>query len=72
MTDLVPLLLAGSPWAILAAVFLFMLRQVIKDRDWYRDRYEENNRALRLSVEELENRPRPDGPTPLRVVRNGE
>lgn len=66
MTDLVPLLLAGSPWAILAGVFLFLLRQVIKDRDWYRDRYEENNKALRLSVEELENRPK------LRVVRNGE
>lgn len=66
MSELLPFLAAGSPWAVLASVCLFYLRQITKDRDWYRERYEENNRALRVAVEELEVRPK------LRVVRNGE
>ena len=72
MTDLLPLLAGGSPWAILTFISLFFYRQLLKDRDWYRERYEETNKALRLSVEELEGRPKPIDPGRLRVVRNGE
>ena len=69
-TDLLIAIATGQGSALI--ILLLWIRSVIKDRDFYRDRDSQNYTALKIAVEELENRPRPNGPNPgLRMVEGG-
>lgn len=65
------ILTLGGPGSALVVLMLW-IRSITKDRDFYRDRYEENNKALKIAVEELENPSKSNNPSRLKIVRNGE